>query len=336
MAKEKTEQQKQQQPTRGAAKKIKDKWRAKQWFKILAPAMFEGVQIGETLADDPSKLVGRELEVTLQDLTGDFSKMHVKLLFQITEIRGDTAHTKLIGHDLTSDYIRRQTRRKRSKMDTVVDVTTKDGFGIRVKPMATTEKRIQTSKQKALCEIINQELQKSAKENTIGEFVKTMVSSNLSTAILKVCKQVYPLKKLEIRKSEIYFEPEPSAIEDVQAEKPTEPAQVSGVPQPSATPEVPQPLQPAPEVPQPLQPAPELQKTQVSQSTPQPTLKSTQPQTPSGRVTENTGKKPELEKLSANILKVPKTAEPKLKKSRKRNLHLKALILPQNSRKRSK
>ncbi|HDR05168.1 MAG TPA: 30S ribosomal protein S3ae, partial [Candidatus Marinimicrobia bacterium] len=48
MAKKKT--------TRAAARKIKDKWKAKKWYSILAPEMFEHVRIGETLADESQKL----------------------------------------------------------------------------------------------------------------------------------------------------------------------------------------------------------------------------------------------------------------------------------------
>ena len=66
--------------------------------------------------------------------------MHVKLKFKITEIDGFDAQTVFIGQDLTSDYIRRLTRRKRTKTDHVIDIATKDGYIVRVKPMSITEK----------------------------------------------------------------------------------------------------------------------------------------------------------------------------------------------------
>ena len=77
--------------SRVAARKVKDKWRAKNWYRVLAPTMFESVQIGETPSDDPEKLKGRMLDVTLQQLTGDFSKMHIKLIFKIDDIKGSDA-----------------------------------------------------------------------------------------------------------------------------------------------------------------------------------------------------------------------------------------------------
>src|SRR3989442_9727451 len=136
--------------SRAAARKIKDKWKAKVWYNLLAPEMFNRKVLGETPTDTPAKLVGRVTEVTVQDLTGDFSKMHIKLQFRVNQVQGQDALTQFVGHDMTSDYIRRLTRRKRTRTDLTVDVVTKDGWNVRVKPMAITDRRIQTSKQRVI------------------------------------------------------------------------------------------------------------------------------------------------------------------------------------------
>src|SRR4030067_3291557 len=118
------------QKSRAAAKKGKDKWRSKEWYKVFAPEMFSKMQLGETPADSPEGVMGRITEATVQDLTGDFSKMHIKIKFKVNDVRGLDAHTVFIGHDLTSDYVRRLTRRQRTNTDAVVDVTTKDSWEI--------------------------------------------------------------------------------------------------------------------------------------------------------------------------------------------------------------
>ena len=45
----------------------------------------------------PRQPHGPHIEATVHDLTGDFSKMHVKLKFKVTEVRGFDAHTVFIG-----------------------------------------------------------------------------------------------------------------------------------------------------------------------------------------------------------------------------------------------
>ncbi len=189
--------------TRAEARKVKDRWRSKVWYNINAPEIFGASQIGETLADSPNKLEGRVTQITLQDITGDFSQMHVKLNFQIDRIVGLDAHTTFVGHDLTSDYIRRLTRRKHSKMDGIYDVVTLDGYRIRIKPMAITERRIKTSQQEAIRREMANVVSEGASKATLPEVIRAMISGEMSKLIFRRCKPIYPIKRVEIRRSQV-------------------------------------------------------------------------------------------------------------------------------------
>ncbi|UCC92335.1 MAG: 30S ribosomal protein S3ae [Thermoplasmata archaeon] len=189
--------------SRAEARKVKDRWRSKVWYNINAPEIFGASQIGETLADSPDKLEGRITQITLQDITGDFSQMHVKLNFQIDRIIGLDAHTSFVGHDLTSDYIRRLTRRKHSKMDGVYDVVTLDGYRIRIKPMAITERRIKTSQQDAIRHEMETVVSEGASRATLPEVIRAMISGEMSKLIFRRCKPIYPIKRVEIRRSQV-------------------------------------------------------------------------------------------------------------------------------------
>jgi len=189
--------------SRAEARKVKDRWRSKVWYNINAPEIFGASQIGETLADSPEKLEGRITQITLQDITGDFSQMHVKLHFQIDRIVGLDAHTTFVGHDLTSDYIRRLTRRKHSKMDGVYDVVTLDGYRLRIKPMAITERRIKTSQQEAIRSLMATVVGEGARKATLPEVIRAMISGEMSKLIFRRCKPIYPIKRVEIRRSQV-------------------------------------------------------------------------------------------------------------------------------------
>lgn len=209
MAEEKDEKKAEQRPS---ARKVKDKWRAKEWYKVIAPDMFGGQQIAETVSADPSLLQGRVVSVALQDITGDFSKMHIKLNLRINRVAGFEAHTEFVGHDITSDYIRRLTRRKHSKMDGVFEAKTLDGYTIKVKPMAITEKRIQTSQQKAIRHLMSNVVATAAAKQTMSELVKDVLSGDMAKLIFKECKPIYPIRKIEIRRTEVTEMPEPSEL----------------------------------------------------------------------------------------------------------------------------
>jgi small subunit ribosomal protein S3Ae len=189
------------------ARTVKDKWRSKHWYKVKAPGFFQFAEIGETMASEPEQVVGRTLETTLQEISGgaDIGKAHVKLRFQVERIGGDgVAETRFIGHELTSDFVRRLARRKRSKIDTSLPVTTKDGIELILKPVAVGEQRLQTRLRAELRHRLRNTLTEEAARRTSAEFVREMLQGELSKTLAHAVKDLYPLKKIEIRRSEIH------------------------------------------------------------------------------------------------------------------------------------
>jgi small subunit ribosomal protein S3Ae len=189
--------------SRAASRKVKDKWKSKSWYNVIAPEMFDSRILGETPADSPEMLKNRVTEVTVQDLTGDFSKMHIKLRFKVHEVRAGDAYTYFIGHDMTSDYIRRLTRRKKSRTDGTFDVMTKDDNLVRVKPMAIAERRIMSSKQSAIRKKMGEIVKAEASEKTFSELVRAMIVGETAKKIAVACRSIQPLQRVEIRKSEL-------------------------------------------------------------------------------------------------------------------------------------
>jgi small subunit ribosomal protein S3Ae len=217
------------------ARTVKDKWRAKRWYKVRAPGLFQHVELGETVATEPEQVIGRTLEATLPELSGsgDAGKAHVKLRFRIDRISGEgIAEARFIGHDLTSDYVRRLARRKRSKIDLSLTVTTKDGVQVILKPVAVGEQRLQTRLRAELRHKMVQVLNEEAQLRTSPEFVREMVQGDLSKVLAHGVKTLYPLKKIEIRRSEVLGQisdevppPEPAPVPE-SAAPPPEPAPV--------------------------------------------------------------------------------------------------------------
>lgn len=186
---------------RGPAKK--DKWKSKSWYNVKAPDMFNRAKIAEALSDEPDKLIGRVTHVTVQDITGDFSKMHIKTAFKIIDVRGMDAYTTFIGHDMTSDYVRRMTRRKRTKTDVIIDVYTRDEFLIRLKPLVISERRIKSSQQTAIRGVVKTTIEKYCAKRTISEVVKGIISGEMGKEAAVACKAIQPMQRVEIRKSEV-------------------------------------------------------------------------------------------------------------------------------------
>ncbi len=208
--------------SRTTARKVKDRWKAKTWYNILAPPAFDSVTIADTLTDTPDNLINRITGVSLQDLTNDFRKSHITLYFKINRVEEQNAHTQFEGHTLTSDYLRRMIRRRRSKIDGVYDVTTRDGAILRVKPFATTDKRIQNSQKKGVRDAMKNTIENQGKTSTLSEFVKDVLDGKIGSDIYKNCKKLYPVKRIEIYKTEVVSQPT-IMIEEEKQKKEKEP-----------------------------------------------------------------------------------------------------------------
>ncbi|ACJ16007.1 SSU ribosomal protein S3AE [Thermococcus onnurineus NA1] len=193
---------------RKRAAATKDKWKMKEWYVVYAPDFFGNKEIGLTPADDPEKVIGRVIETTLKDLTGDFTKGQVKLYFQIYDVKGQNAYTKFKGHTLSRSYIRSLVRRRTTRVDGIFNITTKDGYKLRVMGMVIAYRRIQTSQERAIREIMRDIIYKKAEELNYKDFILEAVTGKMATEIAKEARKIYPIKRAEIRKIKVLAEPE--------------------------------------------------------------------------------------------------------------------------------
>ena len=185
----------------------KDKWKSKEWFVIYAPDFFGSKEIGLTPADEPEKIVGRIIETTLKDLTGDFTRGQVKLQFQVYDVKGQNAYTKFRGHILGRSYIRSLVRRRTTRIDGIYNVTTRDGYRLRVMGMVIAYRRIQSSQEKAIRDIIRDIIHKKAGELNYRDFILEAVTGKMGAEMAKEAKKIYPIKRAEIRKIKVLAEP---------------------------------------------------------------------------------------------------------------------------------
>ncbi|MFP3871961.1 MAG: 30S ribosomal protein S3ae [Candidatus Natronoplasma sp.] len=199
--------------SRRAGRRVKDKWKSKSWYRIVAPEIFDGAVVGETVASDPESLLGRVSEISLQDLTGDFSRTHIKVKLKVNGVRGGECKTRFVGHDMTSDYVRRLTRRRQSKLEAVFTVRTKEGYRVRVKPLSITSKRISSSIKRSLRKKQHEIIREEAKNSRLGELAQKMLFGELPKKLANECKVVYPLKQVEIKKSEVVSVPDQEEID---------------------------------------------------------------------------------------------------------------------------
>ena len=186
-----------------ARRRVRDTWKEKSWYTIKTPVNFEDKEIGETPAKDPELLIGRGVEVTMRELTGDFSKQYIKLRFEIDNVAGEVANTKFTGHKTTTDYVRSMIRRGTSRIDASTIATTKDGRKVKLQVLAVTVRIAKSSQQRYMRKVIEDLLVEAAAEKSFDDLIKSVVTGKLASEIYHNAKKIYPLKRVEIIKSKV-------------------------------------------------------------------------------------------------------------------------------------
>jgi len=192
---------------RTLSRAVKDKWRQKEWFEAQLPRYFGESKLGETPAEDPSKIVGRVLETTLSQITGDFSQEYLKLYFKITSIDGHQAKTVFKGHEYLRDYLRSLIRRRSTKIDGIFMVNTIDGYKLKIVVVALSQKRIKTSQEKRIRSIMKNIVESKAKVLTFEQMVHEIVLGKLASDIYNEARKITNLRHVGVRKSELLAMP---------------------------------------------------------------------------------------------------------------------------------
>jgi len=191
---------------------VRDTWRLKKWYDVLAPDVFGRISIASVPALDPEQLLKRTVEITLYDITGDLTHVNTKLKFQIYKVDGNTALTYVKGVEMMRDYLRSLTRRKSSKIALIHKVTTKDGVVVRVTAVTWTQFRCRTSQKHAVRSIMREVLESRVPQITFDEFVKAAVFSDqegslaqeMTARVRKLCS----IRKVEIAKVKTLVPPQ--------------------------------------------------------------------------------------------------------------------------------
>jgi small subunit ribosomal protein S3Ae len=186
----------------------------KRWYTIHAPQQFDRAELGETPADEPDKVLGRNVETTLGDLQNDASENNTKLTFKINDVGSDAAYTEFIKHELTRDYLRSLVRRGASKVEAYVTVLTTDDYRVQVQPVAFTTKDADASQEKAIRDTMTRIVEEAAEDRTFEDLVDSIVEGRLSSAIYGDAKTIYPLRRVEIQKTTLEARPEEVAAEE--------------------------------------------------------------------------------------------------------------------------
>ena len=183
-----------------------EKWRTKKWYTIKAPAIFDLKEVGQIISSDEENLKNRVVIVNLSSLASstlpNLPFTNVKL--RVINVVGSAAETKFIGHELLSSYVKSLIRRRRSLIQNVEDVATADNKKIRIKTICITQNKVSEQTKKDIRKAIASKLKEIASGLSLDDLCLEMLFGKLSTKVFNAAKLIAPLKRFEIKKSELF------------------------------------------------------------------------------------------------------------------------------------
>jgi len=185
--------------------KVVDKWKTKSWYSLIAPEMFDSKEIGQVVSSDEPNLINRKVKIGLGDMLDSFSQStaYTSMYFRVKEIKGKSAHCAFIGHELVPGYVRTLARRRRSVMNQVDDVVTKDGVGVRIKTICVSGLKVSEGVRADVRKGISEGVKHLASQMDFATLCQEMVFGKLSAKLYAGVKKMGPIKRVEIRKSEV-------------------------------------------------------------------------------------------------------------------------------------
>ncbi|GAI62700.1 unnamed protein product [marine sediment metagenome] len=191
------------------AKLRKISFKDKTWYSVIAPKSFDFKPIGEIIGME-NNLIGRTIETLLYDFTNSYNDISLKLKFKVDSINPESgqAQSIFLGHSYTNDYVRSLIGRGSSKIQTIMNLTTKDNYVFRLTTVCTTIQRARSSQQIVIRKIIREILKEFANSLNHEKFITGMIYSEFSNQIKRIAKTIYPLSSSKIIKSKLVSVPE--------------------------------------------------------------------------------------------------------------------------------
>ena len=101
------------------------------------------------------------------------------------------------------DFVRRQVRRERGKIDDTIDVVTEDGFFIRIKPFIVTRSSVKASQKQESRSVARNEVVKFCAKSTWINVQKALMDGSLEESVSKVISKIQPVRAVFFRRSQL-------------------------------------------------------------------------------------------------------------------------------------
>ena len=171
----------------------------KRWYAVQAPAVFNNVVFGETVATEAEQLTGRGIKTNLGTVLRATKKQNLEVRFKITGLQGNICTTELVSMEMLPPHVKRIVKRAKKRVDDSFLVTTKDSVTVRLKPMILVKDNVQHSLLTSLRMAGRDFFTHAASESTFNELANKIVMGEIYKDLKLALKKIYPVTAVEMR-----------------------------------------------------------------------------------------------------------------------------------------
>ena len=206
-------------------KKVIDTWKLKTWYSVLAPKFLGEVELAKTPASDEDKLLNRVIILPLKEVTRDIAHIYTNIKLRVFEIKGKTAFTKFIGHEVSREYLSTLVRRHRDALHCVYPVKSKDGVEFTIKVLVVTAVPCSNTQKTSLRNALKKELVAKVAATDFGRYINEALYGRLGAELSQKLKRIAPIRRIEIKKTQLKEEFDTDAVEKIEGESESEGAE---------------------------------------------------------------------------------------------------------------
>lgn len=208
---------------KGGRKKVTDPFQKKEWYNLVAPAIFSNRNCGKTLVTKTigtkiasDALKGRVIELSLADLNQNEEMAYRKIKLCIEDVQGYNCLLNFHGMDMTRDKLCSLIRKKQTIIEGNVDVRTTDGYYVRMFCIAFTKQQenqckvtcyAQATQIRAIRAKMVSIMQDLGSKKDLKALVKELMSGTTGEQIIREGSPIFPLKDCFIRKVKVLKKP---------------------------------------------------------------------------------------------------------------------------------
>lgn len=178
----------------------------KTWIPLIAPKELNERPIGEAYVLDPKSLIGKSVTTNLMTITNDIKMQNINITLKIVKATPEKAFTECVGFSVVPSTMRRLVRRGKSRIDHVVQCTTKNGKQIAVKVFIVTNAIAYNSIATKMRRIVASAIKEIAANSAYEALVRDIISHRIQNDLREVLRKVYPIRICEVRALEILKE----------------------------------------------------------------------------------------------------------------------------------